>query len=108
MSPVEATAYYLSHLREAWNSVMAGQDANAEWEEQDVILTVPASFDEAARTLTVEAAQRAGFRNLTLLEEPQAAFYSWIAQNELSWESLFKNGERILVCELEEERPISV
>lgn len=99
ISPVEATAFYLRHLKEAWNFVMASQDPSADWDEQDVILTVPASFDEAARTLTVEAAQMAGYRNLTLLEEPQAAFYSWISQHETVWESQFKKGQQILVCD---------
>lgn len=100
LSPVEASAKYLMHLRDAWNASIAKGDASAELEEQEVILTVPASFDEVARALTVEAARLAGFRHLTLLEEPQAAFYSWIAQHEQEWQSLFKNGERILVCDV--------
>ncbi len=100
ISPVEATSYYLRHLKEAWNHAMADQDLEAEWEQQHIILTVPASFDEVARSLTVEAARMAGFVNITLLEEPQAAFYSWISQHEDKWQTLFRPGDRILVCDV--------
>lgn len=100
LSPVEASAKYLIHLREAWNYSMAREDSSLELEEQEVILTVPASFDEVARTLTVEAARAAGFRHVTLLEEPQAAFYSWISQHEEDWQYQFHAGERILVCDV--------
>lgn len=100
LSPVEASANYLIHMRDAWNASMAKGDASAELEEQEVMLTVPASFDEVARTLTVEAARLAGFRHVTLLEEPQAAFYSWIAQHEQEWQDYFKAGDRILVCDV--------
>ncbi len=82
LSPVEASARFLMHMRDAWNASMAKGDASAELEEQEIILTVPASFDEVARALTVEAARLAGFRHVTLLEEPQAAFYSWISLHE--------------------------
>jgi DNA-K related protein/Hsp70 protein len=78
ISPVEASARYLMHLRDAWNGAM-GKDAETRFEQQDIVLTVPASFDEEARELTVEAARRAGLAQLTLLEEPLAAFYAWIA-----------------------------
>src|SRR5438552_2572580 len=79
ISPVEASARYLKHLVESWNSRMAADRAEHRLEEQLVVLTVPASFAEVARTLTVEAAQAAGIENLTLLEEPQAAFYCSLA-----------------------------
>ena len=82
ISPVEASARYLLHIRESWNHIMAKGDVESEFEQQEVVLTVPASFDEIARTLTVEAAKMAGYAHITLLEEPQAAFYSWIAQHE--------------------------
>ena len=78
ISPVEASARYLMHLRDAWNGAM-GTDAETRFEQQEIVLTVPASFDEEARELTVEAARRAGLDKLTLLEEPLAAFYAWIA-----------------------------
>ena len=77
LSPVEASAQYLMHLRDAWNHSKAKGDTSCELEEQEIILTVPASFDEIARTLTIEAAHLAGLRHVTLLEEPQAAFYSF-------------------------------
>jgi hypothetical protein len=80
ISPVEASARYLMHLRDAWNRAI-GTDAETRFEHQDIVLTVPASFDEEERELTVEAARRAGLDKLTLLEEPLAAFYAWIAEN---------------------------
>ena len=78
LSPVEASARYLQHLREAWDHSMC--KGRPEWTlgQSDVVLTVPASFDEVARELTVRAARQAGLEQLTLLEEPQAAFYSWV------------------------------
>ena len=69
---------YLKHLAEAWNHAIAKDVAGHRLEQQDIVLTVPASFDAAARELTVEAARAAGFEHLTLLEEPQAAFYAWL------------------------------
>ena len=79
VSPVEASTAYLAHLRDAWNHEIAGKTAADRLEHQDVLLTVPASFDAAARELTVEAARAAGLEQVTLLEEPQAAFYAWLA-----------------------------
>jgi molecular chaperone DnaK (HSP70) len=75
VSAVEASTRYLRHLAEAWN-----HRHREKFEEQDITLTVPASFDDVARLLTAEAARHAGLQNVTLLEEPQAAFYAWIAQ----------------------------
>jgi molecular chaperone DnaK (HSP70) len=100
LSPVEASAKYLQHIKEAWNATIAKADAASEFEAQEIILTVPASFDEVARSLTVEVARLAGFTHITLLEEPQAAFYSWIAQHEKSWEQGFKEGDAVLVCDV--------
>ena len=77
ISPVDASARYLMHVRDAWNGAI-GTDAETRFEHQEIVLTVPASFDEEARELTVEAARRAGLDKLTLLEEPLAAFYAWI------------------------------
>jgi molecular chaperone DnaK (HSP70) len=74
LSPVDASARYLSHLRGAWEN-----SKNSSLGEQQVVLTVPASFDEEARELTVQAGQEAGLERVTLLEEPAAAFYAWIA-----------------------------
>lgn len=100
ISPVEATAHYLNHIKEAWDYLFARGNADAEFEQQEVILTVPASFDEVARRLTAEAAKMAGYMHLTLLEEPQAAFYSWIALNEKSMQEKLKEGDIILVCDV--------
>jgi len=86
ISPVEASARYLMHLRDAWNSLVK-RDIEARFEQQEIILTVPASFHEDARELTVEAARSAGIEKLTLLEEPLAAFYAWIAANRQSQSS---------------------
>ncbi len=80
ISPVEASARYLIHIRDAWNATVAGSRAELCLERQRIVLTVPASFDEEARELTVEAARQAGFGSLTLLEEPIAAFYAWVAE----------------------------
>lgn len=74
ISPVDASASYLSHVRACWDRAHPGHPLAA----QEVVLTVPASFDEAARSLTLEAAARAGLPKLRLLEEPQAAFYDWL------------------------------
>ncbi|MGA2076186.1 MAG: Hsp70 family protein [Terriglobia bacterium] len=83
VSPVEASARYLAHLRNAWNhSATAWGGAETQFENQEIVLTVPASFDEEARELTVEAARQAGLGKLTLLEEPLAAFYAWIAAHQ--------------------------
>lgn len=100
ISPVEASARYLLHIREAWNYAIAKGDVESEFEQQEIILTVPASFDEIARTLTLEAAKMAGYASTTLLEEPQAAFYSWIAQNEKSGMKELYPGACILVCDI--------
>lgn len=80
VSAVDASTRYLQHLAQAWNYQQRDQKTPARLEEQQITLTVPASFDDVARQLTAEAARRAGFLHVTLLEEPQAAFYAWIAQ----------------------------
>src|SRR5437868_1673524 len=85
VSPVEATTYYLRHLADAWNHLIAKDVTDHRLENQDIVLTVPASFDAAARELTVEAARAAGLERITLLEEPQAAFYSWIDASHEAW-----------------------
>jgi molecular chaperone DnaK (HSP70) len=100
VSPVEASAAYLAHLRDAWNSQVAGKTAADRLENQDVLLTVPASFDAVARELTVEAARNAGLEHVTLLEEPQAAFYAWLAAQGDSWRKRVKVGDRLLVCDV--------
>lgn len=100
VSPVDASAFYLTHLREAWNATVAGKVEEDRLEHQDILLTVPASFDAVARELTVEAAEKAGLKRITLLEEPQAAFYSWLAARGDAWRKLVKVGDVILVCDI--------
>ena len=97
VSPVEATTRYLSHIRYAWNNEFARDDAALRLENQEVYLTVPASFDAVARELTAQAAQTAGLQNLTLLEEPQAAFYAWLEAQKNDWRKLISVGETVLV-----------
>ncbi len=96
ISPVEASVRYLAHLRAAWNA----QHPEAPFDDQDVTVTIPASFDPAARELTAEAAQAAGFGPLTLLEEPQAALYSWIERSSGQWRNEVRRGDVILVVDV--------
>ncbi len=91
-------ARYLKHLAEAWNHTIAKDVAEHRLEAQDIVLTVPASFDAAARELTVEAARAAGFENLTLLEEPQAAFYAWLDRSGEDWRKQVDVGDLVLVA----------
>jgi molecular chaperone DnaK (HSP70) len=100
ISPVDASARYLRHLVDSWNYAVAkGQEA-LRLENQCVVLTVPASFDDVARTLTVEAAKKAGLENLTLLEEPQAAFYCWLATRPPIEAAQLAPGYRCLVVDV--------
>lgn len=95
LSPVEVSSRFLIKFREEWDK--AGKGALA---EQDIVLTVPASFDEEARELTVQAAANAGLPNITLLEEPAAAFYSWIAHNLAQSRKKLFDGQIVLVCDV--------
>ncbi len=97
ISPVEASFRLLDHLNEAFR---AARPADGDLSEQEVVLTVPASFDAGARDLTVEAALAAGFEHVTLLEEPQAALYAWIEQNGEAWRSHLQAGDRVLVIDI--------
>lgn len=99
LSPVAASAAYLAHLRDAWNHRAAG-DEDKYLENQSVIITVPASFDEVARDLTVEAAKIAGLGQVTLIEEPLAAFYSWLVYHEKDWDRHVSPGELICVVDV--------
>jgi Hsp70 protein len=100
VSPMEATTHYLKHLCEAWNHGIAKDVAAHRLEQQDIILTVPASFDAVARELTVEAARAAGLEHITLLEEPQAAFYAWIDSSHDKWRKQVEIGDVVLVCDV--------
>lgn len=99
ISPVEVSRRYLEHLVQAWQHSDRGK-ALGPLTEHEVVLTVPASFDAIARELTSEAAQRAGISQLTLLEEPQAALYAWIAQAGDTWRNLLTPGDVILVVDI--------
>ncbi len=95
LSPVEASARYLGYLADTWKRVKGSSLSG-----HPVVLTVPASFDEEARELTVQAARDAGIDNLTLLEEPAAAFYAWIAGHlSRSNKELF-DKQLVLVCDV--------
>ena len=96
VSPLAASTRYLSHLRQAWEQA----HPEAPFNEQAVTVTIPASFDPGARELTAEAARAAGYQNVTLLEEPQAALYSWIQGSEGRWRKDVKPGDIILVVDV--------
>lgn len=100
LSPLEATTCYLQYLREAFLHAESEQGTGRKLANGVVTVTVPASFDEAARTLTLEAAEAAGWDDVVLLEEPQAAFYSWTAQRGHDWRSQVSHGDTVLVCDL--------
>jgi hypothetical protein len=100
VSPLEASTLYLRHLAEVWNAKVAAGVAENRLETQDVILTVPASFDAVARELTVEAARAAGLEHVTLLEEPQAAFYAWLDSSGDAWRKQVEVGDVVLICDV--------
>ena len=100
LSAFDCTRLYLDHLREGF--LQAERAEGREWDlaSGQVVITVPASFDEIARTLTTEAAEAAGFGNVALLEEPQAAFYAWTAQAGSDWRKQVSAGDMVLVCDV--------
>jgi molecular chaperone DnaK (HSP70) len=100
ISPVEASWRYLEHLTEAWDHAVANGDPELALGKQSVVLTVPASFDASARELTTEAAYAAGLEDLTLLEEPQAAFYAWLAGRGDAWRKEVAVGDVVLVVDV--------
>ena len=96
ISPLAASTRYLQHLRQAWDAAHPG----APFDQQDITVTIPASFDPAARELTAEACRAAGYQQLTLLEEPQAALYSWIQASGGGWRKQVAHGDVILVVDV--------
>lgn len=96
LSPVDASASYLKHLRLAWDHA----HPNHPLADQDVVITLPASFDQVARELTIASAKQAGLPRVYLIEEPQAAFYAWIHRQGPQWESRVQPGQLILVCDI--------
>ena len=100
ISPVDASAAILSHFRDAWNHEHAPEGERSRLERLPIVVTVPASFDEEARELTVQAARAAGFERLTLLEEPLAALYAWIGRHRSSLSSVVAEDALILICDV--------
>ncbi|ADE16018.1 putative heat-shock chaperone HSP70/DnaK [Nitrosococcus halophilus Nc 4] len=96
VSPLEASTRYLEHVRDAWNFAYP----EFPLQQQEVTVTIPASFDPAARELTLEAAEAAGYQQPTLLEEPQAALYSWIQNSAGGWRNQVQVGDIILVVDV--------
>ena len=96
VSPFQATTAYLQHIRDAWHKL----HPDAPLEDQDLVITVPASFDPAARELTVESARAVGLDQAILLEEPQAALYSWIEKSQGDWRKQATCGDIILVIDI--------
>ena len=96
VSPLEASASYLAHVRMVWNY----QFPNALLEHQELVITVPASFDEGARSLTLEAARMAGLTKLRLLEEPQAVFYDWLRRHKDNLQTALADVNLLLVCDV--------
>lgn len=96
LSPMEVSARFLAHIHAAWNHAHPSDPLS----EQEVVITIPASFDEIARELTVAAAHRAHLPRVVLLEEPQAAFYAWIHAHGANWDQRLQPGHKILVCDV--------
>ena len=96
LSPVEVNARYLAHVRAAWDARFPQHPLT----QQDFVLTLPASFDEVARELTIKAAALAGLPRVVLIEEPQAAFYAWIDAHRDRWDQFVQPGQKILVCDI--------
>ena len=96
LSPVEVSSRYLAHVRVAWDARFPKEPLA----EQDFVLTLPASFDEVARELTIKAAALAGLPRVVLIEEPQAAFYAWIDAHRDRWDQFVQPGQKILVCDI--------
>jgi len=100
LSPFECSRLYLEHIKEGFLYAERAQGRAWNLDEGQLVLTVPASFDEVARNLTAEAADAAGFGKVVLLEEPQAAFYAWTAQVGRDWRNQVSRGDIVLVCDI--------
>jgi molecular chaperone DnaK (HSP70) len=96
ISPLEASSSYLQHVRQVWNH----KNPTALFEEQNIVITVPASFDESARSLTIEAAHLAGLQQVRLLEEPQAVCYDWLHRHTDNLKTTLKNITLLLICDV--------
>src|SRR5262249_15930686 len=96
LSPVDASARLLSHMASAWGHA----HPNAPLSESEVVITVPASFDEVTRSLTVSAARKAGLEKFTLLEEPPAAFYEFSAHHRGDLAAAVRGVRLVLVVDV--------
>jgi|APTNR8051073442_1049403.scaffolds.fasta_scaffold11302_1 molecular chaperone DnaK (HSP70) len=99
-SAVQCSGRYLEHLRDGFSHAQRLRGRDWDLADGDVVVTVPASFDEVARNLTAEAAEAAGLGKVTLLEEPQAAFYAWVAEAGRDWRARVNPGDIVLVCDV--------
>lgn len=100
-SPIEITEIFANYLKQCFlHSQQKSQETQVDLENSEVVVTVPASFDEVARSLTLEAAIKVGFKNVSVLEEPQAALYSWVVHNHKVWKEHISSGDIILVCDV--------
>lgn len=99
ISPVRAAELLIHHMRNAWDHTFGGEEGSR-LRDQDVVVTVPASFDPIARELTRKAIEASGLRGVTLLEEPQAALYAWLFSRGDSWREEVSVGDEILVCDV--------
>src|SRR4030088_2604349 len=100
LSPFECSRLYLEHIKEGFLYAERAQGRAWNLDEGQIVLTVPASFDEVARNLTADAADAAGLGKVVLLEEPQAAFYAWTAQVGRDWRNQVSPGDIVLVCDI--------
>jgi molecular chaperone DnaK (HSP70) len=100
LSAFDCSRRYLEHIKSGFLYAESTQGRSWNLSEGQVVLTVPASFDEIARNLTAAAAEAAGFSKAVLLEEPQAAFYAWTAQAGINWRKQVSRGDIVLVCDI--------
>jgi len=100
LSAFEMTQKILKHLKDSWNYDQVLGKVDEPLEQQNIVITVPASFDPGARDLTLEAATEVGFINVRLLEEPQAALYAWLQAQGESWRDQLDVGSKVLVCDI--------
>ncbi|MDD3146818.1 MAG: Hsp70 family protein [Candidatus Riflebacteria bacterium] len=100
ISPVEAATEYLSYMISLWDATIGSQDESFAFLRQKVIVTVPASFDPSARNLTLEAIEKAGIKSVSLIEEPQAAFYDYLQRNPKTMVGELKGVDTVLVIDI--------
>ncbi|MBL8586678.1 MAG: Hsp70 family protein [Bradyrhizobiaceae bacterium] len=100
LSAFDCSRSYLDHMRESFLFAVRNQGKDFDLADGQVVLTIPASFDDIARNLTAEAAEAAGLGKVVLLEEPLAAFYAWTAQAGKDWRAHVRPGDIVLVCDV--------